>query len=305
MPEILAAIIIANNPTQYGFDDFTLDPPVLTDTVTINYSHRSAPRVRHRGRADGRDGGAQSQPPALRHAPDASFDLHLPAGTGALFEKRIAAIPESRRNSWRYHRVAADDTLASVAHSFHVSVPELAAANQLNETDSIGGMEALVIPVAPAAAPSMRTMLYTARRGDTLVTIADRFGVSLDQLRRWNNIAGSKVEPGRRLHVAEAASLPRAARTTRGHRRGAAAADASEEPGAKTRTHEAHAERGMDKEPAAPGRHKKGRASAAKRDRAEKPAPAAGARKSGASSAKSNRAEKPATKLKSSKRKQK
>ena len=38
VPEILAAIIIANNPTQYGFDDVTLDPPVLTDTVTINYA---------------------------------------------------------------------------------------------------------------------------------------------------------------------------------------------------------------------------------------------------------------------------
>ncbi len=38
VPEILAAIIIANNPTQYGFDEVTLDPPVLTDTVTINYS---------------------------------------------------------------------------------------------------------------------------------------------------------------------------------------------------------------------------------------------------------------------------
>ena len=32
VPEILAAIIIANHPTQYGFDDITLDPPVLTDT---------------------------------------------------------------------------------------------------------------------------------------------------------------------------------------------------------------------------------------------------------------------------------
>ena len=38
VPEILAAIIIANNPHQYGFDDVTLDPPVLTDTVTVNYS---------------------------------------------------------------------------------------------------------------------------------------------------------------------------------------------------------------------------------------------------------------------------
>ena len=38
VPEILAAIIIANHPTQYGFDDITLDPPVLTDTVNINYA---------------------------------------------------------------------------------------------------------------------------------------------------------------------------------------------------------------------------------------------------------------------------
>ena len=37
--------------------------------------------------------------------PDASFDLHLPAGTAALFAQRIAAIPEAKRNAWRYHRV--------------------------------------------------------------------------------------------------------------------------------------------------------------------------------------------------------
>jgi membrane-bound lytic murein transglycosylase D len=301
VPEILAAIIIANNPTQYGFDDFTLDPPVLTDTVTINYSADlrlvsdivGAPMEEL----------TALNPSLLRSVtpPDAPFDLHLPAGTGALFEKRIAAIPESRRNAWRYHRVAADDTLASVAHSFHVTVPELAAANQLNETDSIGGMEALVVPVAPAAAPSLRTMLYTTRKGDTLVTIADRFGVSLDQLRRWNKVTGIKVEAGRRLHVAEAASVPRAARS---HRRGASAAS-GEESGARTKAHEESAEKGVDKGPAVTGRHKKGRVSAEKKERAETPATAARAKKSGASSAKSSRAEKPATKQKSSKRKQK
>jgi membrane-bound lytic murein transglycosylase D len=61
----------------------------------------------------------------------------------------------------------------------------------------------------------VHTLLYTTRRGDTLVSIADRFGVSLDQLRRWNKIsAGIKVEPGRRLHVAE----PSSARPSSGQR---------------------------------------------------------------------------------------
>ncbi|MGA9585529.1 MAG: lytic transglycosylase domain-containing protein, partial [Terracidiphilus sp.] len=105
VPEILAAIIIANHPTQYGFDDITFDPPVLTDTVTINYS------------ADLRlvsdivgapvDELIALNPSLLRLVtpPDTAFDLHLPAGTAALFQDKIAAIPESKRNSWRYHNV--------------------------------------------------------------------------------------------------------------------------------------------------------------------------------------------------------
>jgi membrane-bound lytic murein transglycosylase D len=91
----------------------------------------------------------------------------------------------------------------------------------VREDQPLSGMEALVVPVAPVAAPSMRTLAYTTRRGDTLVSIADRFGVSLDQLRRWNKIpSGIKVEPGRRLHVAEPSAPQRAAtrgRKTRAH----------------------------------------------------------------------------------------
>ncbi|HEY3706442.1 MAG TPA: transglycosylase SLT domain-containing protein [Terracidiphilus sp.] len=216
VPEILAAIIIANNPHQYGFDEITLDPPVLTDTVTLNYS------------ADLRlvsdlinapvDEIMALNPSLLRMTtpPDAAFDLHLPAGTSGLFQQRIAAIPDSKRDQWRYHRVTADDTLETIAHTYHVSISELAEANQLTQGESLSGIEAVVVPVAPAAAPAAHTVTYTARRGDTLVSIADRFGVSLDQLRRWNKIpSGTRVTPGQRLHVAE----PVAARSTRAHRR--------------------------------------------------------------------------------------
>jgi membrane-bound lytic murein transglycosylase D len=218
VPEILAAIIIANHPTQYGFDDITLDPPVLTDTMTINYA------VDLRLVSDLVNAPVDElmalNPSLLRMAtpPDATFDLHLPAGSAAVFEQRIAGIPESKRTSWRYHRVTADDTLASVARTYHVTVSDLADANQMREDQSVSGMEALVVPVAPVATPSLRTLMYTTRRGDTLVSIADRFGVSLNQLRRWNKISsGIKVEPGRRLHVGEPSSTQRSsARSRRG-----------------------------------------------------------------------------------------
>ncbi|MGA2833116.1 MAG: LysM peptidoglycan-binding domain-containing protein [Terracidiphilus sp.] len=211
VPEILAAIIIANHPTQYGFDDVTLDPPVLTDTLTINYPVDlrlvsdivSAPV----------DELMALNPSLLRLVtpPDAPFDLHLPGGMAAVFEQRIAAVPEAKRNAWRYHRVVPEDSLASVARQYRVTVDALAAANQLGSADSIAGIEALVVPVAPSAPPAARTQLYTVRKGETLVTISDRFGVSLNQLRRWNNITGIRVEPGRRLHVAAPANTPHTA----------------------------------------------------------------------------------------------
>src|SRR5579863_5397098 len=90
VPEILAAIIIANHPHQYGFDEVTLDPPVLPDTVTIDYSIDlrlvsdlvGAPV----------DEIEALNPSLLRMVtpPETSFDLHLPAGTATLFDQRVA-----------------------------------------------------------------------------------------------------------------------------------------------------------------------------------------------------------------------
>jgi membrane-bound lytic murein transglycosylase D len=279
VPEILAAIIIANHPTQYGFDDVTLDPPVLTDTVTINYP------VNLRLVSDivgaPVDELTALNPSLLRTVtpPDASFDLHLPGGMAAVFEQRIAAIPEGKRNAWRYHRVAAEDTLASVARAYHVTDAELAAANQLHARDSIEGLEALLVPTPPAAEPA-HTRLYTVRKGDTLVTIADRFGVSLNELRRWNKIPGIKVQPGQRLHVAEPVSVQRTAAHT--HRSGGSPAGAHDAQAAPAK--------GAAVKPASAHAPIKSATSAAKKAPAQRSATAAGTKKSGATGAKKTRA---------------
>ena len=112
--------------------------------------------------------------------------------------------------------MAADDTLASSPYRFHLSESALAGADQLGPAESLQGVEALAIPLAPVAS-STRMVLYVVRKGDTLVTIADRFGVSLTQLRRWNKISGVKVEPGRRLHVAEPTVVASSSAPSRRH----------------------------------------------------------------------------------------
>lgn len=277
VPEILAAIIIANHPEQYGFDEVTLDPPVLTDTVTVNYSLDL--RLVSDLVGVPVDELVALNPSLLRMLtpPDAAFDLHLPAGTAALFNERVALIPPAKRNAWRYHRVVAGDTLASVAREYRVAEAEVAAANQMRASDSLEGMEAVVVPVPPAPL-STRMTLYTARKGDTLVTIADRFGVSLTQLRRWNKMTGIKVEPGRRLRVAEPALAPR---SSRGHKRGATGAGAN--------TSEAAGQKGSGTKPAVPAAKKKTGAAAAANPSAHHANAAGSAAKSGTHGAKSVR----------------
>jgi len=131
--------------------------------------------------------------------PDDEYDLRLPAGMAAVFEKDIAEIPVEKRRYWRFHQVQEGDTLASLARTWHVSESELAYVNQLKPDADLDRVDSVIIPQAPTSEGVLRATFYKARKGDSLVTIADRFGVTVEQLRRWNRIyRGTAVTAGRR-----------------------------------------------------------------------------------------------------------
>jgi membrane-bound lytic murein transglycosylase D len=254
VPIILAVTIMAKNPKQYGLDDLSPDPPVLMDTVQTDYS------VDLRLVSDITGTPVQEiealNPSLLRMAtpPDESFDLHLPSGTKDLFQKEIAEIPEDKRRYWRFHKLTEGETLEDVAHSYHVSASEIATVNQLNSTTDLTGVDALVIPVAPVTAPALRTALYRARRGDSLVTVADRFGVTVEQLKRWNHLQSVSIPAGRRLYVAEPAHI---SASRRGRRRGSSH-EASEHGSDKSSQHKPKSSKGekrVAEKTSSPGRH--------------------------------------------------
>jgi membrane-bound lytic murein transglycosylase D len=59
---------------------------------------------------------------------------------------------------------------------------------------------------------------YRVEREDTLVTLADRFNVTTEQLRRWNHLRSSTLRPGQTLFVAEPAHVSASARGKHGRR---------------------------------------------------------------------------------------
>jgi membrane-bound lytic murein transglycosylase D len=125
-------------------------------------------------------------------------------------------IPDEHHGSWRFHIAGQQDTADSIAQMFHVKASNLLAVNQLQPDDPIHAGEALIVPVAPPPATSAH-MRYRARRGDTMITVADRFGVTTGQLRRWNRIRSNRLPVGRLLYVSEPVRSRH--RSTRGRRR--------------------------------------------------------------------------------------
>src|SRR5271168_2600821 len=134
------------------------------------------------------------------------FALHLPVGTKDVFLARMKTIPEEKRTLWRFHSVKPGESLGEIATNFHAKPADIAETNDLAVTDTVDPGDELVIPIASAASGS-RSQFYTIKRGDTLVTVADRFNVSVEDLRKWNRLTTGAVSLGRRLQVAEPARL--------------------------------------------------------------------------------------------------
>ena len=225
VPQILAAVIMAKNPEKYGLTGITPMAPVVFDTVTVDYAMdlRLAAEVTGTSVAN-----LVGLNPALLRlsTPDGiPFDLHIPQGTKDEFNERIASIPVGKRSSWRFHEVVAGETLDAVAQQYHVSGSDILAANELPANSAVAAGDDLVIPVSSSGSGASHPLQYTTRRGDTLVTVADRFNVSAEDLRQWNRLSSSSLQAGRRIYVAEPVRLGPATRSRRtksaaGRRRG-------------------------------------------------------------------------------------
>jgi len=203
VPIILASIIMAKNPAQYGLEDVAMDHPAEYDTITIDYpvDLRLVAECVNSTPSELQD----LNPSLLRMSTPRTgkFELHLPAGTKDDYDTAIASIPPDMRLWWRYHTVKAGETLASLARTYHTTARQISEANHLEDT-ALDPEAKLVIPVAPGRHPdsdatyARRITRYHVHSGDTVQSVADNFGISAQQLRRWNglrsnSLAGRKV----------------------------------------------------------------------------------------------------------------
>ncbi|RQD64556.1 MAG: LysM peptidoglycan-binding domain-containing protein [Desulfonatronovibrio sp. MSAO_Bac4] len=101
------------------------------------------------------------------------------------------------------YTVQRGDTLSQIANAYNVNLNTLMASNGISNPRSLKAGQRLYIPGRTQASESQgRQVNYQVRRGDTLWSIARRFGVQATDLQRWNDISANQIiRPGDRLRV--------------------------------------------------------------------------------------------------------
>jgi membrane-bound lytic murein transglycosylase D len=149
VPLILAAIIVARNPVQYGLEIVPVEEP-LTDMVRLT---APADLRRIAEWIDVPVQELQDLNPELRRwitpVRMSDYDLIVPMGTAEVLNTRLAETsPEDLAPLNRY-TVRKGETIATIARKLKVKRADLAQANYLSERARLDSGQQLIIPRAP------------------------------------------------------------------------------------------------------------------------------------------------------------
>lgn len=225
VPQILAAARLVSEPEKYG-----LRLPAVPNAPQLEL-------VRTQGSVDlarvAQASGVsitelQRLNPGLkqgRTAPDGPGRLLVPAGHGKQISTRLAAqvlpaVPPASQSPIRSsrafasdgaapttshmsdegqaHVVKAGETIVSIASTAGIGPQALADFNGMLVHEPLLPGQTLRIPGPGNSGPMMT---HRVAKGDSLGTIARRYGVSIGELKRWNRLAGNDLRTGELIRI--------------------------------------------------------------------------------------------------------
>jgi membrane-bound lytic murein transglycosylase D len=216
VPKLIAAALIAKEPARYGFS-VTPAEPLVYDSIVVptmtgldviaRLADTTVAAIR------------EMNPQFLRLAtpPAKASVVRLPLGRGPRTVAAYADLPPDKRVTFVEHFVARGETMGHIARKYRVSSRLLADANPRVNPRRMRVGQRLIVPTGGAISSSMARRMsapvpaagtnssgyHRVKRGDTLSGIADEYGVSQRDLRRWNKLdARGMIRAGQRLRVA-------------------------------------------------------------------------------------------------------
>jgi membrane-bound lytic murein transglycosylase D len=154
----------------------------------------------------------QHNRPVISGADD--YAILLPIDKAEVFAAKLDLVDQPLV-SWQAHRMKPGETLPQVAIRYGLSIETLRSVNGIGPRQTVPTGYALLVPMQRPTAeaaeslanavfttvPAGRTFFHTVHRGDTLYAIAARYGVTAQDVKRWNRLASDSVRSGQRLRV--------------------------------------------------------------------------------------------------------
>ena len=233
VPQVMAAMVIARNPAQYGMNVQPIDAPRF-ETVTLS----AAVDLRRIAEWIGTSVKAiQDLNPELRRwltpVRATYYHLKVPGGTGDIVRAHLAQTDPDELAPLDWHTVEKGETLVAVARKLKVTRTDLAEANYLSTRARLQLGQRLIIPRAPTlpfasqrgdpqpapafptvdtvvaasnaaavAEPSLpASLVHRVKQGDTLFSLAKLYRTTVASLKNWNRLRSNIIRVGQRLTI--------------------------------------------------------------------------------------------------------
>lgn len=116
------------------------------------------------------------------------------AGVG----KEEASVVNSNDDNFVFHEVQQGESLSELASRYGVSRGQLMQINNLTSDELSSGQSLIIKKSTPSTVTSK---YHTVQRGETLYSIAKRYGINISKLRELNNLNNRSLAPGQKIII--------------------------------------------------------------------------------------------------------
>ena len=217
VPKLIAAILIARNPEQYGFTDIDYFKPIHYDTIEVP-AGTDLEAVAVTANTPAKQLRTLNNELLKNQAPSNqdSYTLKIPAGTRELVAANIDKLYPVATTKFITHTVKKGETVSTICDLYSVSKINLLKANKLHTASLKQGLR-LQVPVSSTQyvlfkdkdKPETRLaqqggnkqmVLHQMKPGDSLSKIAKQYDLPLQSIMQWNKITDQrKVKKGQQI----------------------------------------------------------------------------------------------------------
>ncbi len=161
----------------------------------------------------------------LRHriTPDKPYKLRVPTEMTGQLLTVIDEIPQADtpREAFRKkrgvainHKVRQGETLASIAGKYKTTVGAIRSANHLSKKDQVVVGQRLTVPIQTSAGGSAKAqksealVRHKVKKGDTLASLAKKYGISSSEIKKANHLESDKLKTGQTLRIEKGDAEP-------------------------------------------------------------------------------------------------